>query len=316
MKRKTLRGILFALISGICWGFSGTVGQYLFAHTQMDSGWLTTVRLLSAGIILLAMAAVKTPKALVQVWQNKKDALQLIFFGIAGLMAVQFCYMQAIFYSDSGTATAVQYSGEAMLLVYTCLVGRRLPKISEALGLLLALFGIFLLATHGSLSNMVLSPAGLGWGLAAAAALVVYTVAPGRLIQKYGSSPVIAYGMLIGGACLALVLRVWRLPGAYSREALLGLGAIVLIGTVLGFTLYLQSTVLIGGLKAGLIAAVETVSAPLFSRIWLKTPFVMLDYLGFAWILAMVFLISLPVLLQQRKERVKSAAESAIIFQS
>ena len=78
----------------------------------------------------------------------------------------------------------------------------------------------------------------------------------------------------------------------------------------------MQSTVLIGGLKAGLIAAVETVSAPLFSRIWLKTPFVMLDYLGFACILAMVFLISLPELLQQRRERVKSAAESAIIFQS
>ena len=67
MKSKTIRGIVFAFISGVCWGFSGTVGQYLFSVTQMDSGWLTTVRLLSAGIILLAMAAVKAPKALVQV---------------------------------------------------------------------------------------------------------------------------------------------------------------------------------------------------------------------------------------------------------
>ena len=302
MNRKTIQGILFALVSGVCWGFSGTVGQYLFSHSRMDSGWLTTVRLLSAGLILLVMAAFKSPRALIKIWQNKKDACQLIFFGIAGLMAVQFCYMQAIFYSDSGTATAVQYSGEAMLLIYTCLVGRRLPKLSEALGLLLALFGIFLLATHGSFSNMVLSPAGLGWGLAAAAALVVYTVAPGRLIGKYGSSPVIAYGMLIGGICLALVLRVWRLPGAWDHQSLLALTAIVLIGTVLGFTLYLQSTVLIGGLKAGLIAAVETVSAPLFSRIWLKTPFIGLDYLGFACILAMVILISLPELRQQQRK--------------
>lgn len=303
MNRKTLQGIVFAFISGICWGFSGTVGQYLFSRTQMDSGWLTTVRLLSAGAILLVMAAVKSPGALIRVWNDKKDALQLIFFGIAGLMAVQFCYMQAIFYSDSGTATAVQYTGEAMLLVYTCLSSRRLPRLSEALGLLLALFGIFLLATHGRLDALALSPAGLGWGLAAAAALVVYTVAPGRLIRKYGSSPVIAYGMLIGGGVLALLLRVWRLPGACSMEALLGLGAIVLIGTVLGFTLYLKSTVLIGGLKAGLIAAVETVSAPLFSRLWLKTPFQLLDYLGFACILAMVILISLPELRQQRGEK-------------
>ena len=300
MKNKTLRGILFALISGICWGFSGTVGQFLFSRTGMDSGWLTTVRLLSAGVILLAMAAVKDPKALIGVWREKKDALQLIFFGTAGLMAVQFCYMQAIFYSDSGTATAVQYTGEAMLLVYTCLMARRLPKLSEAMGLLLALFGIFLLATHGSFSSLVLSVAGLGWGLAAAVALVVYTVAPGRLIQKYGSLPITAYGMLIGGTALALLLRVWRLPGTYTPEALAGLAAIVLIGTVLGFTLYLQATVLIGGLRAGLIAAVETVSAPLFARVWLKTPFQLLDYIGFACILAMVILISLPELRAQR----------------
>lgn len=42
--RKSLRGTIYALIAGICWGFSGTVGQFLFSHTAIDSGWLTTVR--------------------------------------------------------------------------------------------------------------------------------------------------------------------------------------------------------------------------------------------------------------------------------
>lgn len=302
MKRNTLKGILFALIAGICWGFSGTVGQYLFTRTTMNSGWLTTVRLLSAGLILLVLTALRDPKALTAVWKDRKDAVQLIFFGIAGLMTVQYGYMQAIYYSDSGTATAVQYTGEAMLLVYTCVTLRRLPRLSEALGLFLALFGIFLLATHGSFSNMVLSAGGLIWGLIAAVALVVYTVTPGRLIQKYGNSVITAYGMLIGGSMLALLLRFWQLPGTYSMEGLLGLAAIVLIGTVLGFSIYLQSTVLIGSLKAGLIAAVETVAAPLFSRLWLKTPFDKMDYLGFACILMMVVFISLPELMAQRSK--------------
>lgn len=300
--KHTTKGILYALIAGICWGFSGTVGQYLFSRTGMNAGWLTTVRLLSAGTILLGLAAVREPWALKAIWKEPKDAAQLVFFGIAGLMAVQYCYMQAIFYSDSGTATAVQYTGEAMLLVYTCLVARRLPKLSETMGLLLALFGIFLLATHGDPSNMVLSVPGLVWGLIAALALVVYTVAPGRLIRKFGSSTVTAYGMLIGGGMLALLLQVWQLPGTYSIQALLGLAAIVIVGTVFGFSIYLQSTVLIGGLKAGLIAAVETVSAPLFSRLWLKTPFQGMDYLGFGCIAVMVFLISLPELQAQKQQ--------------
>lgn len=113
--------------------------------------------------------------------------------------------------------------------------------------------------------------------------------------------------MLIGGLALGLLLRVWNIPGAYTPEALAGIAAIVLIGTVLGFTIYLKSTVLIGPLKAGLIAAVETVSAPFFSRVWLKTPFQPVDYLGFLCILSMVFLISLPEL---RKERAQAPQNS------
>lgn len=285
---KSLRGTIYALIAGICWGFSGTVGQFLFSHTAIDSGWLTTVRLLVSGLILLVMAAIQRPQSVTGVWKNRRDALQLVFFGIAGLMAVQYCYMEAIFYSDSGTATAVQYTGEAMLLVYTCITARRLPRRSEFFGL-------------------VLSPAGLFWGLTAAVALMIYTASPCRLIEKYGSISITAQGMLIGGLALGLLLRIWQMPGTYTPQALLGTAAITLIGTVLGFTIYLKSTVLIGPLKAGLIAAVETVSAPFFSRVWLKTPFQPVDYLGFLCILSMVFLISLPEL---RKERAQAPQNS------
>ena len=40
---KTLRGVFLALLAGTCWGFSGTVGQFLFTTRQVDSGWLTVV---------------------------------------------------------------------------------------------------------------------------------------------------------------------------------------------------------------------------------------------------------------------------------
>jgi drug/metabolite transporter (DMT)-like permease len=302
MKKKQPIGFIFALIAGICWGFSGTVGEYLFSHSSVNNGWLTAVRLLSSGAILLIISAVREPASVAAVWKDRRDALHLISFGIAGLMAVQYCYMEAIYYSNSGTATAVQYSGEALLLIYTCFRARRLPKASEFLGLLLALLGIFLLATHGRMSNMVLSPQGLFWGLAAALALVVYTVSPGKLIQKYGNAPVVAYGMLIGGTVLAILVRVWQLPGVDSMGSILALATIVLVGTVLGFSLYLESTVLIGPLKAGLIASVETLSAPFFSRIWLKTQFELPDYIGFVCIMAMVAFISLPELLSQKRE--------------
>ena len=61
MNTKTLRGVLLALMAGTCWGFSGTVGQYLFTNFGVDSGWLTVVRMITSGIILLGIVLEAPP---------------------------------------------------------------------------------------------------------------------------------------------------------------------------------------------------------------------------------------------------------------
>lgn len=43
-KTKT-KGIMCTLLGDIYWGFSGTCGQYLFIYKNMESGWLTMVRM-------------------------------------------------------------------------------------------------------------------------------------------------------------------------------------------------------------------------------------------------------------------------------
>ena len=55
-KKRTLRGFLCAALGGVCWGASGTVGQYLFTCQGVDSGWLTVVRMFLAGAVLLGGA--------------------------------------------------------------------------------------------------------------------------------------------------------------------------------------------------------------------------------------------------------------------
>ena len=54
-KNKMLRGAVFTITGGILWGFSGTCGQYLMQHKGADAGWLTVVRMICAGVILLAV---------------------------------------------------------------------------------------------------------------------------------------------------------------------------------------------------------------------------------------------------------------------
>ena len=109
---------------------------------------------------------------------------------------------------------------------------------------------------------MVISPQGLFWGIGAAIGSILYTVIPHKQIRKWGTLPVNALGMLIGGIVLTLCLRPWQ-------------------------------SAMIGPVKATFIGTLEPVSATLSSLFFLGTPFSFTDFIGFACIIATVYLITM-----------------------
>ena len=126
-KKRTLRGFLCAALGGVCWGASGTVGQYLITCQGVDSGWLTVVRMFLAGVVLLGGALVRHRPQLRAIWSDRRDALRLVLFSVGGLMTCQYTYLAAIRYSNSATATVLQYMGQALILLWVCLRGRPRP---------------------------------------------------------------------------------------------------------------------------------------------------------------------------------------------
>ena len=303
MKGK-LWGIICALTGGALWGFSGTVGQYLFLEKQMNSQWLTVVRMLAAGAILLLAVAVREPGALKAVWRQPRDAGRLVLFAVFGLMTCQYTYMTAISYSNSATATALQYLGQALILLVTCIRMRRRPDGRESLALLLALAGVFLLSTHGKLGMLVLSREALLWGMGAAVSCMLYTLLPGQLHSRHGSLAITGYGMLIGGAVLAVITKVWRSEVRLDGGAVLGVIVIAVFGTAMAFALYLQGVQQLGGVRASLFACTEPVSAAIIAALWLGTNISWIDWLAIGLILAMAILISLP---SRKKENTMQA---------
>ena len=294
MKGKSLRGVILALCAGFCWGLSGTVGQYLFTRKGVDAGVLTVIRMLGAGIVLLGLAAVKRDAGITAVWKKKNDAVRLVLFSLCGLMTVQYTYMAAIANSNSGTATALQYLGQAFILLATCILCRRLPRARELGGLTLATVGALLLVTHGRPGALAITPAALFWGLGSALSVMIYTLSPGHLMADYGSRVVTGYGMLLGGVVLCVIVRPWRIGLTLDGQTLLALVVIVLVGTAAAFSMYLQAVSDIGGVRTGLLSCTEMLSAPLISHFWLGTAFTAPDLAGFVFMVAMVFLLSAP----------------------
>lgn len=288
---KTL-GILGTFFGGICWGFSGACGQYLFTNYHIPPNLLTCVRMLIAGAILLVYCLIRKPDKMRAIWKSRRDALHLIAFSLFGLLFCQYTYLTTISYSNAGTATVLQYIGPVMILGADCVLKRRKPKLLEFSAMVLAILGTFLLATHGNPGTMILSPKALAWGLISAVSLCLYTTLSCGISNRYGSDVIMSYGLLIGGIVMALI------PGTFSQtvhldaNGIFAMAGIILVGTIFAYVIYIYGVSVIGPVKGSLISSIEPVSATMFSVLWLGSSFLPMDFLGFVCILSTIFLLA------------------------
>lgn len=87
---RQLKGALMAAGGGVCWGISGTMGQYLFTHEAMQTTWLIPIRLSLAGLILFVYWLVKDRRLLFAPWRQRDSAVMLVLYGIFGISLSQF----------------------------------------------------------------------------------------------------------------------------------------------------------------------------------------------------------------------------------
>ncbi|MBM6947368.1 DMT family transporter [Mordavella massiliensis] len=293
-RREALRGMSIALIGGVFWGLAGVFGQYLFEHNRTNARWLVSVRLLIAGALLLATVIMKQRDSFWKIWTNRRDAVSLLLFSVLGMAGCQLSYYTAVELSNAGTATVLQYTAPVIILTYDAVRSRRRPKGYELAALLLALGGTFILATHGNPGSMALSPEALLWGIGSAVMMAVYNLLPGKLMKKYGTFCVIGWGMLVGGIFLSAFTRPWHVAGQWDLRGVGAIAVVIVVGTVLSFSFYMEGVRLIGAPRASLLASVEPVTATIASALFMHVVFVGMDVAGIFCILAAVLLLSAP----------------------
>jgi len=229
---------------------------------------------------------------MLDIFKDWKTVIHLVIYGIFGVGMCQLSYLSAISYSNSGTATVLQSSGIILVFIISSIMQRKAPRKLEYLCLVLIMTGVFLLSTHGDVSHLYLSKEGLFWGAAAAVALALYTLLPGKLMSRFGTSLVLGYAMLIGGLILFAASGDARILTDTRPVTLLSIAFIVTVGTALAFSFYLTGVGLCGAKKASMISSIEPVVATLTSFLFLHTAFVPMDLAGFAAVILGCVLLS------------------------
>ena len=286
------KGLIMACLGAAMWGGSGVAGQYLLQDCGFSTGWLVVSRMLIAGVVLLGLDACLYRESIFRIWQDRKDAGDMLVFAILGMLSVQYTYFACIKSGNAAAATVLQYLMPVIIVVYTAAASCKLPKMHELFCAAMAVGGTFFLVTHGSLEKLTIPLEALLWGGASALAAAVYTMKPKRMIRKWRATLIIGWGMLLGGFCLVPLCPPWLFDGRWDMLSGLTYAYVIIFGTIMAFGCYLGSLKYIQPAEAGILGSLEPLSAIILSIVFLGASFDLMDILGTALIVGAVVLLA------------------------
>ena len=289
---RLVEGIVLAITGAMLWGVSGTVAQYLFQEKGFSAEWLVVIRLLVSGIILLVYSLIKGDKNIWKVWKTKHDRFSLVFYGIVGMIGVQYAYFAAIKYGNAATATILQYLSPVIITCYLAIRTRKMPNFREITAIALAMLGTFFIITKGDINSISISKLTLFWGIISAFAAAFYTLYPRYLLARWGSILTAGWGMLIGGIAFSFIHQPWDFTGEWSIGSIAAVIFVVLFGTIIAFCCYLQSLKYIKPTEASVLDSMEPLSAAFLSIVWLKVPLSIAEWFGTICIISTVIILS------------------------
>lgn len=292
-RKRVLRGAAFVVISGILWGFSGTCGQLLTQNFGIDSRWVVTQRLIWSAIFFLVGALIFDRRNVANLIKKPKSLIQLVAYAIFGIIGCQLFYQETIAWTNAGTGTLMEQLALIVVLVVTCSVERRPPRIIEIIGVVLALLGVFLVSTHGNPASLAMPVEGLLWGLLAAVGMACYVLLPVPLLKEHGSFTVTAPAMVVAAIASLIMFRPWAYDIELSLPVVSGTAGMIICGTILAYLFFLQGVRDTGPMLAGLLETVELVAAFAISAVWLGTPVGIWDIAGSLCIMGMMVMMTM-----------------------
>lgn len=288
-----LRGVLLASIACILWGISGVAASTLFKLSpHVTALWLTQVRMITAGIILLVLGQLIGVKPF-EIWRQKATGLRVISYGLLGLVPVQLCYFEAVKFGNAPIATIIQFLGPFIISIYFLLFKHVIPTRPEMGGMLLAFVGTLLIVTHGHLNSLAISPVVLFWGGLSAIGVATNTLIPRPLLPKFGAVSVTGWGLLVAGICLNIFGPVWQDHVTLNWAGWSMIGIIIVFGTVIPFLMFAHALGYILPTTASLLDAFEPLSATVFSVMFLSVQLTKYDLVGGALVILAVMALSL-----------------------
>ena len=292
-QKNIFKGTIYSLLSGLIWGICGILGEYFFSHYQVSSGWITSMRLLVAGSFVIILSSLKLRSQLFDIWRNRNNYLPFLAYAILGIFSVQFFFYLCVEYSNATTATILQFISPVFILFYNRIIYKKKASKSAIFYVLIAMVGVFLMATKGDLSKLSITPLALLTGLLSALGVLFNVILPQRFAKKYGFVPTVGWGMIIAGLFSNFLYPVYEISFQVDAISILICLTIAFLGTAFAFFLSMKAVSLVSPLVVSVVSASEPLSSAILSVLFLGM--VLDGFLVLAMILIIVPMIFLSI---------------------
>jgi drug/metabolite transporter (DMT)-like permease len=273
MQRRPLFGYGLALLAATCWGAGGLTAKWLFTPASAaTASWpipplgilvepivLAGGRALSAFVILGLVLALFRPRDLrIRV----KDAPFLGFFGVAGLAMVHFTYFKTISLTNVATAILLEYLAPVLVLVVGVSLMKQRFSWALPLGVALSVAGCSLVVGAWGGGGLVVSPAGIGWGLASAVFFATYSLLGTLAADRFSPYTTLVWGLGFASLFWLAVLGPGRILGLFAQpKTAAAVVFMAVVSTIVPFAAFLIALRHIAPTNATVTSTVEPVIA-------------------------------------------------------
>lgn len=249
----------------VLFGLAGTTSRILIDH-GISALTVTEFRMFF-GFLSLFTVLGTTRRHLLHVsrqWLPRVAALGL------SLALVIYCYSMAIARLPLAVALVLQFSSAAWLAAADAVRQRQRPPSNILVALPLTLGGVILMVGVGGAQLSHLDLTGLVFGLATAAAYILYLVCGRRIGAAVPAGTSTMYGSLVAAAAWSCVQPPWRIENtAWEPRTLVPLVLVGVLGMAAPFALVLTAVRRLGPTRVSMLGTFEIVATSVIAYVWI-----------------------------------------------
>jgi drug/metabolite transporter (DMT)-like permease len=301
-----LRGYLLALLAAMCWATGGLTAKWLFtAPSGGTAGWpiaplgitiepttLSGARALSAFVLLALVLAVGRPR---DMHIALRDVPFLAVFGVFGLAMVHYTYFKTISLTNVATAILLEYLAPVLVLLVGVAFMRHRFTWWLPLGVALSIGGCALVVGAVGGDGLVVSPAGIVWGLLSAGFFAAYSLMGTVAVSRFSPYTTLVWGLGFASLFWLVVLGPAAILGAFADpKAASAIILIAVVSTIVPFSAFLLALRHIAPTNATVTSTVEPVIAGIGAYLLFGESLSTTQVIGGVMVLAAIAVVQLP----------------------